>query len=226
MQEHGLVFGKDINAYTSFDETVYNINNIPTTPELIDTGLSILQNWSNYLSLTEEEIDSERGVIKEEWRTRQNGGMRVLQQTIGTMFNNSIYSERLPIGKMDIVEGFEYKALRDFYHDWYRTDLQAIAVIGDINIDEIEAKIISLFSSIPAVKNPVPRSQVRIPDNDELIYDMGMDKEVTASNISFSIRHNKSLENETVADLKESLLNGMVTSIISKRLNEINQKSF
>jgi zinc protease len=224
MQEHGLVFGKDINAYTSFDETVYNINNIPTTPELIDTGLSILQNWSNYLSLTEEEIDSERGVIKEEWRTRQNGGMRVLQQTIGTMFNNSIYSERLPIGKMDIVEGFEYKALRDFYHDWYRTDLQAIAVIGDINIDEIEAKIISLFSSIPAVKNPVPRSQVRIPDNDELIYDMGMDKEVTASNISFSIRHNKSLENETVADLKESLLNGMVTSIISKRLNEINQK--
>lgn len=154
MQEHGLVLGKDINAYTSFDETVYNINNIPTTPELIDTGLSILQNWSNYLSLTEEEIDSERGVIKEEWRTRQNGGMRVLQQTIGTMFNNSIYSERLPIGKMDIVEGFEYKALRDFYHDWYRTDLQAIAVIGDINIDEIEAKIISLFSSIPAVKKP------------------------------------------------------------------------
>ncbi|TXD54133.1 M16 family metallopeptidase [Polaribacter sp. IC063] len=224
MQESGLVFGKDINAYTSFDETVYNINNIPTTPELIDTGLSILQNWSNYLSLTDEEIDSERGVIKEEWRTRQSGGMRVLQQTIGTMFNNSIYSERLPIGQMDIVEGFEYKALRDFYHDWYRTDLQAIAVIGDVNVDEIEAKIKALFSTIPAVKNPIERTEVRIPDNDELIYAIGMDKEVTSSNIAFAIRHDKSLENETLADLKENLLNSMVTAIISTRLNEINQK--
>lgn len=224
MQEHGLVFGKDINAYTSFDETVYNINNIPSTPELIDTGLSILHNWSNYLSLTDKEIDSERGVIKEEWRTRQNGGMRVLQQTIGTMFNNSIYSQRLPIGKMDVVEGFKYKALRDFYHDWYRTDLQAIAIVGDVNVDEIENKIKTLFSTIPAVKNPIERTQVRIADNKELIYDMGMDKEVKSSNISFTIRHDKSLKNETVADLKEGLLNGMVTSFISKRLNEINQK--
>jgi zinc protease len=224
MQEQGLVFGRDINAYTSFDETVYNINNIPTTPELIDTGLSILHNWSNYLSLTEEEIDSERGVVKEEWRTRQSGGMRVLQQTIGTMFNNSIYSKRLPIGTMEVVEGFEYKALRDFYHDWYRTDLQAIAIIGDVNVTEIEDKIKALFSSIPAVKNPIERTQTRIQDNEELIYDMGMDKEVKSSSITFAIRHDKSLKDETLGDLKESLLNGMATTIISTRLNEINQK--
>jgi len=223
MQEQGLVFGRDINAYTSFDETVYNINNIPTTPELIDTGLSILHNWSNYLLLTDEEIDAERGVIKEEWRTRQSGGMRVLQQTIGTMFNNSMYSKRLPIGTMEVVEGFEYKALRDFYHDWYRTDLQAIAIIGDVNVNEIEDKIKVLFSSIPAVKNPIERTQTRIQDNDELIYDMGMDKEVKSSNITFAIRHDKSLKDETLGDLKESLLNGMATSIISTRLNEINQ---
>lgn len=223
MQEQGLVFGRDINAYTSFDETVYNINNIPTTPELIDTGLSILHNWSNYLLLTDEEIDAERGVIKEEWRTRQSGGMRVLQQTIGTMFNNSMYSKRLPIGTMKVVEGFEYKALRDFYHDWYRTDLQAIAIIGDVNVTEIEDKIKALFSSIPAVKNPIERTQTRIQDNEELIYDMGMDKEVKSSNITFAIRHDKSLKDETIGDLKESLLNGMATSIISTRLNEINQ---
>ena len=224
MQEQGLVFGRDINAYTSFDETVYNINNIPNTPELIDTGLSILHNWSNYLSLTEEEIDSERGVVKEEWRTRQSGGMRVLQQTIGTMFNNSMYSKRLPIGTMEVVEGFEYKALRDFYHDWYRTDLQAIAIIGDVNVNEIEDKIKVLFSSIPAVKNLIERTQVQIKDNDELIYDIGMDKEVKSSNITFAIRHDKSLKDETLGDLKKSLLNGMASSIISTRLNEINQK--
>ncbi|WP_028887900.1 M16 family metallopeptidase [Tenacibaculum ovolyticum] len=225
MQEHGLVFSEDINAYTSFDETVYNINNIPTTPELINTGLSILHNWSNHLSLTEKEIDSERGVVKEEWRTRQNGDTRVMKQTIGTMFNNAIYSKRLPIGKMDIIENFKYKALRDFYHDWYRTDLQAIAIVGDINVDEIETKIKALFSTIPAVKKPIERKNTRIPDNKELIYDIAMDKEVTSSNISFAIRHNKSLKDETVSDLKESLLNSMATSIISTRLNEINQKA-
>jgi zinc protease len=122
------------------------------------------------------------------------------------------------------VEGFEYKALRDFYHDWYRTDLQAIAIIGDVNVTEIEDKIKALFSSIPAVKNPIERTQTRIQDNEELIYDMGMDKEVKSSSITFAIRHDKSLKDETLGDLKESLLNGMATTIISTRLNEINQK--
>ena len=148
LQKHGAVFGKDINAYTGFDETVYNMNNIPTNVDgLVDTCLLILHDWSDFLLLTEEEIDAERGVIKEEWRTRQSGGMRVLKQSLPTMFNNSKYSKRLPIGLMDIVEKFDYKALRDFYHDWYRTDLQAIAVVGDIDEEEIEQKIIDLFSS-------------------------------------------------------------------------------
>ena len=224
MEKHGLVFGRDINAYTSFDETVYNVDNIPTKPELIDTGLLILHDWSNYLLLTNEEIDAERGVIKEEWRTRQSGGMRVLQQNIGTMFNNSKYSKRLPIGLMDIVDNFEYKALRDFYHDWYRTDLQAIAIVGDINVDEIEKNIKKLFSKIPAVKNPKKRFNVEIPTNKELIYSLAKDKEVTTSQISFGIRHPKSLKNETVSDLKTSLLNSMVTSMLSTRIRELSQK--
>jgi len=223
-QEHGLVFGKDINAYTGFDETVYNINNVPTTPELIETGLQVLNDWSNYLLLTEEEIDAERGVIKEEWRTRQNGQMRVLEQNIGTMFGHSKYSKRLPIGLMSIVEGFEYKALRDFYHDWYRTDLQAIAIIGDIDVDEMEAKIKAKFSKIPAIKNPRERFVVNIKDNNELDYSIGMDKEIGTAQIQFSIRHDKSLKNETVEDLKESLLNGMVSSMLGTRLREVSQQ--
>ncbi|MGB1042813.1 MAG: M16 family metallopeptidase [Tenacibaculum sp.] len=224
MQEHGLVFGKDINAYTAFDETVYNINNIPTTPELIDTGLQVLHDWSNYLSLKEEEIDAERGVIKEEWRTRQNGGMRVLQKTIGTMTNSSKYAKRLPIGLMSIVKNFDYKALRDFYHDWYRTDLQAIAIVGDFNVDEMEAKIKTKFSSIPAVKDAPKRYNVIIKDNNEMLYDIAMDKEIATSNISFSIRHPKSLKNQTLGDLKEDLLNSMVNSILGKRFQEITQQ--
>lgn len=224
LQKEGIVFGKDINAYTSFDETVYNINNLPASPRLIDTGLQILHDWSNYLLLSDEEIDSERGVIKEEWRTRQNGGMRVLKKNIGAMANNSKYAKRLPIGLMNVVENFEYKALKDFYRDWYRTDLQAIAIVGDFNVAEMEAKIKSRFSSIPAVENAPERSEVKIDDNQEMLYSIAMDKEVATSNISFSIRHGESVQNQTIQDLKENLLNRMISSILSTRFNEITQQ--
>ena len=219
-QKHGAVFGKDINAYTSFDETVYNLDNIPTKDGLVDTALLVLKDWSNYLSLTDEEIDAERGVIKEEWRTRQNGQMRVLEQSLPVMFGNSKYSNRLPIGLMNIVEGFKYKALRDFYHDWYRTDLQAIAVVGDIDVDEIEQKIIKQFSDIPTVENPKERFLVEIPDNEEMLFTVVMDEEITTSNISFSINHPRSLADQTVKDLKESLINDLVVSMLSARISE------
>ncbi|RXP46576.1 insulinase family protein [Lutibacter sp. HS1-25] len=225
LQKHGAVFGKDINAYTSFDETVYNLNNIPTKDDLIDTCLTILNDWSNYLLLTDEEIDAERGVIKEEWRSRQNGQMRLYNTSLPITFNYSKYAYRLPIGLMSVVEEFNYKALRDFYHDWYRTDLQAIAVVGDINVDEVEQKIIEKFSKIPAVENPRERFVVDIPDNKEMLYSLGMDSEISTANISFGIRHKNSLEAETVADLKQSLLEGMVMSMLSSRIREQAQKS-
>jgi len=224
LQKHGAVFGKDINAYTSFDETVYNMDNIPTSDGLIDTSLLILHDWANDLLLTDEEIDAERGVIKEEWRTRQSGGMRILKKSLPTMFNHTKYAERMPIGLMDIVDNFEYKALRDFYHDWYRTDLQAIAIVGDIDVDEIEQKIKELFSEIPAVENPKERYIVGIPDNQEMLYNLGMDTEVATSSISFSINRSKSLKDETVVDLEDGLLNGLVTSMLSSRLREVSQK--
>ena len=219
-QKQGLLFGRDINAYTGFDETVYNINNVPTKPELIDKGLLVLHDWCNYLLLTDEEIDAERGVIKEEWRTRQNGQMRLYQTSLPITFNHSKYAARLPIGLMDIVENFEYKALRDFYHDWYRTDLQAIAIVGDIDADEIEAKIKKLFSKIPAVKNPRERFIVEIPENDKLLYSLGMDPEISAAMIDFGIRHKKSLADQTVKDLRASLLESMATSMVSARISE------
>ncbi|QVY65014.1 pitrilysin family protein [Polaribacter sp. Q13] len=222
-QKEGLLFGRDINAYTSFDETVYNIDNVPTKPELIDKGLLVLNDWCNYLLLTDKEIDAERGVIKEEWRSRQNGQMRLFQTSLPISFNHSKYSERMPIGLMSIVENFKYKALRDFYHDWYRTDLQAIAIVGDINADEIEAKIKKLFSKIPAVKNARERFIVEIPENEQLLYSLGLDKEISTPSIDFGIRHKKSLKNQTVNDLKASLLEAMATTMVSARINEKKQ---
>ena len=225
LQKHGAVFAKDINAYTAFDETVYNMDNIPTNvPGLIDTSLLILHDWADGLSLTDAEIDSERGVIKEEWRTRQNGYMRLFKKSLPTMFNNTKYADRMPIGLMSVVDNFKYKALRDFYHDWYRTDLQAIAVVGDIDVAEIEQKIEKLFSPIQAIKNPIERFVITIPGNKEMLYNLGTDKEVATSTLVYAVNHPKSLKNETVADLKESLFNGMVSRMLSSRLREISQK--
>ncbi|MEO5790369.1 insulinase family protein [Gelidibacter sp.] len=224
LQKHGAVFGKDINAYTSFDETVYNMDNIPNTPELVDTCLLILRDWSNYLSLEDDEIDAERGVIKEEWRTRQNGPMRIFQKSLPTLFNNTVYAQRMPIGLMEVVDNFKYKALRDFYHDWYRTDLQAIAIIGDVNVEDVESKIKTLFSPIPAVDNPRERFIVSIPENDKLMFSSASDEEVTTAEITFGIRHPKNLGDETVTDLKESLLNRMATMMLSDRLKELSIK--
>ena len=153
LQKYGAIFGDDINAHTGFDETVYNMNNIPTKEGMIDKSLLILHDWANELSLEEKEIDAERGVVTEEKRTRDNGQMRVLLRSLPKMYVAAKYAERVPIGSMDIVAHFKYKTLRDYYHDWYRTDLQAIAVIGDFDEKAMEQKIIKLFSKIPAIKN-------------------------------------------------------------------------
>ncbi|MBW8243653.1 insulinase family protein [Muricauda oceani] len=224
MQQHGLLFGRDINAYTSFDETVYNINNVPTTPELIDTGLLVLHDWSNALLLTDQEIDAERGVITEEWRTRQSGGMRILTKSLPSVFNHTKYADRMPIGTMEVVQNFEYKALRDFYHDWYRTDLQAIAIVGDVDVDTIEAKIKKMFSTIEQVKDPKERFLVEIPQNQELLFTMAMDDEVTTSSISLGIVHPYSLEGKTVGDLKKTVLDNMAMNMLSKRVSELSRK--
>ncbi|UOB17947.1 M16 family metallopeptidase [Abyssalbus ytuae] len=224
LQKHGAVFGKDINAYTSFDETVYNLSNIPTKDGLVDTCLTILNDWSNYLLLTDEEIDAERGVIKEEWRTRQNGKMRLYQTSLPIMYNHSKYSDRMPIGLMSVVENFDYKALRDFYHDWYRTDLQAIAIVGDIDIKKVEQKIIEKFSKIPALENPRERFIIDIPDNDKMLYSLGTDPEISTASISFGIRHKKAIRPETVANLKRSLLESIITSMLNSRISELSQK--
>ncbi|MFV0539775.1 MAG: M16 family metallopeptidase [Aestuariibaculum sp.] len=220
LQKHGAVFGKDINAYTAFDETVYNLSNIPTKDGLIDTCLTVLLDWSNYLLLTDEEIDAERGVIKEEWRTRQNGYMRLYEVSMPIMFNHSKYADRMPIGTMDVVENFKYKALRDFYHDWYRTDLQAIAVIGDVDVNDVEQKIIGMFSKIPAIKNPKERYIVDIPENKDMQYSLGKDPEISTASMTFGIRHKSSLNNETVADLKRDLLQSMAIQMLSLRISE------
>ncbi len=225
LEEKGLVFGRDINAYTSFDETVYNVNKLGTTPEEIDLGLQILHDWSNSLTLEEAEIDAERGVIKEEWRTRDNGNMRVFQKNMPVTFGGSKYKDRMPIGLMNVVDNFKYQALRDFYHDWYRTDLQAIAIVGDIDVDDLEQRIKAKFSSIPAVKNPKERFYTKLKNNKALLYIMATDKEVGKSSIAFTIHYDRDNNKNTVAGLKDAIINNAVTSSLNRRLSRIAQET-
>ncbi|WET01735.1 M16 family metallopeptidase [Flavobacterium sp. YJ01] len=225
LQKQGAVFGKNINAYTSTDETVYNLDNIPSKDGgVVDTCLLVLHDWSNFLSLTNEEIDAERGVITEEWRTRQNARARIYNQLAPYYYNNSLYAERMPIGDMDIVKNFKYQVLKDFYKDWYRPDLQAIAIVGDINSDEIEAKIKKLFADIPTPINPKKRFEIAIPDRVEPTFKLALDKEISASNISFMIRHETEKSTNTYAELEKTTQQRLAFSILNNRLSEMAQK--
>lgn len=225
MQKQGAVFGKNINAYTNTDETVYNLDNIPSKDaSVVDTCLLVLHDWSGFLSLTNEEIDAERGIITEEWRTRQDARQRIYNQQAPFIYNNSLYKDRMPIGDMDIVKNFKYQALKDFYKDWYRPDLQAIAIVGDINATEIEAKIKKLFADIPMPKNPKKRFEIAIPDNNMPTFNLAMDKEISSASINYMIRRTAEKPTGTFADLEKSTQRDVAFSLINNRLSEMAQK--
>ena len=175
----GVKFGADLNAYTSIDETVYNIDNVPVAkvPSAIDSCLWILHDWADGLLLTEEDIDNERGVIHEEWRSRSGAQIRMLEKILPEIYPGNRYGERLPIGLMSVVDNFPYKVLRDYYEKWYRPDQQGIVVVGDVDVDQIETKIKDIFGTIATPVNPAERFYVQIEDNTEPIVSMAKDKE-------------------------------------------------
>ena len=227
LERHGVSFGGNLNAYTAKNETVYNISSVPTTDvSLVDTCLLILHDWSHYLTLADEEIDGERGVISEEWRTRRNPSFRMGLQINPIIYKDSQYAKRDVIGDLNVINNFEYQTLRDFYHDWYRTDLQAIAVVGDIDAEATVAKIKEMFEPIPAVENPKERIEYGIPEHDEMYYALGTDKEASSTNIQIlTILPNKPENKNTFGYLREGLLASFFNSMVSNRLSEIMQQS-
>ena len=159
LESVGVKFGYNLNAYTSVDETVYNISSVPTARESVqDSCLLILHDWANALLLDTEEINKERGVIHEEWRRSNVGQMRILEQLLPTIYPDNRYGHRLPIGTMEVVDNFDPQVLRDYYHKWYRPDLQGIIVVGDIDPARIEAKIKEMFSDIKMPENAAERT--------------------------------------------------------------------
>ncbi|MEL1254129.1 insulinase family protein [Flavobacterium sp. DGU38] len=223
LEKNGVSFGRDINAYTAKDETVYNISNVPVKDiGLIDSTLLMLHDWSGFLSLKDSEIDAERGVITEEWRTRNSANVRFMKQTDKVLYKGSKYADRDVIGDMNIVKNFKYQELKDYYKKWYRPDLQAVIVVGDIDPKEIEKKIKKLFSTIPMPKNAAERYYVDIPDNKEMGYVLATDKE--AQEVKINLLYKKSFEKvKSQESLKADLFDYLAATLLNRRYGELAQ---
>jgi len=226
LERHGVAFGRNINAYTSFDETVYNLSDVPVDkPGLIDTSLMILADWSDFLTLAPEEIDKERGVIMEEWRSRRDASWRMMTQMLPVLFEGSQYAVRDIIGDTAVIKNFKPETLRDFYHDWYRTDLQAIAVVGDFDVDAVEAKIKEIFSPIPAVDNPLPRPQNLLVPKQGIQYLLITDPEAPETSVSL-ITHDREpdLRIKDIQYIRDGYVIALMNRMMNSRFSEILQK--
>lgn len=227
LQSRGVKFGENLNAYTAIDQTVYMVTNVQTDlPGLVDTCLLILHDWSSFIALEDAEIDNERGVILEEERTTGGANRRVMEQLLPKMYPGSPYGERLPIGTKEVIANFKYDELRDYYKKWYRPDLQGLIIVGDIDVDAIEARIKEMFADIPAPVNPATRTQFMIEDNEEPIVAIATDPELTSYQISMYHKQDAtpdSLKGDITYWLSEYLIN-LVTSMQNNRLQELAQK--
>lgn len=227
LESIGVKFGENLNAYTSFDETVYNISNVPVTrASVIDSCLLILHDWSSDLLLEGKEIDKERGVINEEWRMRRSAMLRMYENAFPKLYAGSRYAYRMPIGTMDVVMNFKHDELRNYYHTWYRPDLQGIVVVGDINVDEIEGKIKSMFSHIKMPANPAERVYHQVPDNDAPIIDIQKDKEQDRTMIYLMYKHDafpRDAKN-TILYYGYQYMSGAIAGMFSDRFQEMLQK--
>ncbi|ETN94977.1 M16 family metallopeptidase [Zhouia amylolytica] len=225
LEKNGIKFGSEINAFTSFDKTVYNISKVPVTnPRLIDSTLLVLHDWSGNLSLTDEEIDAERGVINEEWRTRNTPGFRVSERIwTEAVLAGSVYSKRMPIGLMSVVNNFEYDELRDYYKRWYRPDQQAVIVVGDIDVDEMEARIKTLFSTIPLKKNLPVRPEFDIEFDGGTKFMTSTDKEIGTVGIQFYVR-NKAKDLKEFEYVDNGIKKSLVSYILNNRYREMTVK--
>ena len=220
----GVEFGRNLNAYTSTDQTVYNIDDVPSTRQsALDSCLLILRDWSCGLLLEGDEIDKERGVIHEEWRLRSSASQRMLERNLETLYPGSKYGKRMPIGLMSVVDNFKYNEIRDYYHKWYRPDNQAIVVVGDIDVDYMEGKIKEMFGPIPAPAADAAQVVTEpVPDNDEIIVVSDKDKEQQYSIIQLMFKSDPMPREMrgTMAYMLQDYVMDIVSSMLNQRLAE------
>jgi zinc protease len=223
----GVKFGTDLNAYTSIDQTVYNISNVPTTREgIVDSCLLILFDWADGLLLEQEEIEKERGVIHEEWRLRTSAQQRMLERDLPKLYPGSKYGYRMPIGLMEIIDNFERPFLQAYYEKWYRPDNQGIIVVGDVDVDKVEKKIKDMFSTIKLAQNAEKVVKYPVPDNAEPIIVIDKDKEQQYNIVEILMKHEAFPDTlkGTMAYMITDYIKNAALSMLRDRLSEYAEK--
>ena len=224
LESLGMRFGADLNAFTSFDQTVYMLQ-VPTDDEeSLDKGLLILKDWASTIKFESKDIDDERGVVIEEWRARRSGDSRVNDEHFKVIYGGSRYADRSPIGKVEILKNGSHDAMRRFYKDWYRPDLMAIVAVGDFDPDKMEETIKKRFSSIPAAKNPKPRTEFDIPIHKGTVYSIAFDPEASNPSVQFIVKHDRA-RRDRHRDYRRALMEQMVSGMLSQRLDELRRQA-
>lgn len=228
MQSIGCSFGANINASTGQTLTQYLLTDVPISREgVIDTCLLILHDWSGNILCKPEELDAERGVIREEWRTGSNAMRRNSEEMGRTLYSGTPYATRTVIGDTSIINNFTQKDILDFYHDWYRPNLQAIVVVGDFDINMMENKVKNLFSSLNNPENEKVKAEFNVPDNIEPITNVYKDPELTQSNVSLFIKFPAGFNytnRNTEEAVRYEMVNGYISSMLNARLSEAQQR--
>lgn len=225
LESVGMNFGADLNARTSFDETVY-ILRIPTDDsEIVETAFTILEEWAAYATFPEDEIDKERGVVYQEWQSRQqNAGGRLQEQILPVYLGGSRYNDRLPIGDMEIVQNAQRDVFVRFYETWYRPDLMAVVAVGDFDMDEIEGLIQERFSSIEMPDEPTPRPTYELPEHDETRYLVATDPENTTTLVRLSYRQ-PAAPSGSANDYRTVLMSSLIYDMFGFRLDEMSRQA-
>ncbi len=222
----GVNFGGNINAYTSIDETVYRLSDVPTyRAGIVDSALLVMRDWSCGLLLLDEEIDAERGVILEEWRTGRTARRRIWKEMNAKMYPGTQYAKRDVIGDTAVINNFAYQALRDYYHKWYGPDNQAIIVVGDINVDSIEAKIKALWADVPRRANYGERPIYTVNHNDKPLVAIVTDKEAEGSRVTMEYKFDQLPEamQGTAQEYMLNLVRELACDMLNNRFSELAQ---
>lgn len=222
IEKSGMDFGADLNAYTSFDETVYQLT-VPTDdPKIVSTGFDILEDWASAITFDPEEVDKERGVVIEEWRLGRGASQRVRDQQFPIFLEGSKYARRLPIGKKKILENAPVDTLKRFYNDWYRPDLMAVVVVGDLDPDQVQKEIESRFGKLKNPDSPRPRKNVEVPVLDKTRAAVVTDPEASRTQVSVAIKR-PAKPMLTEADFRDELVEDLFHGMLRARLDEIRQ---
>ncbi len=227
-ESKGIKFGTNLNAYTSVDETVYNISNVPSTDQaVVDSCLLILHDWSDAILLADKEIDKERGVIREEWRSRNVGMIRLWTEAQPVLYPDSKYADCMPIGSIDVINNFPYQDIRDYYEKWYRPDLQGLIIVGDIDVEQIEQKIKTLFADVKMPENAAERIWYPVADNEEPIVYIGKDKEIDMPMVDIYFKHDATPDSikGSIMYLAQDYMMSAIARMLNERLSELAQSA-